>query len=50
MKMRPEVGEVSVSIDFITVVFPAPFGPRSPNTSPSFTSKDTESTALRPLG
>ena len=37
--MLPEVGMRRVSSMFIVVVFPAPFGPRSPNISPSFISR-----------
>src|SRR5208283_6066336 len=35
MRMLPNVGLSNVSIMFMIVVLPAPFGPRSPNISPS---------------
>src|SRR5215469_7204509 len=34
MLIRPTVGSISVASIFIVVVFPAPFGPMKPNTSP----------------
>src|ERR1044071_3357566 len=43
--MVPEVGCSRPTIILIVVVFPAPFGPRKPNTSPAYTSKLTLSTA-----
>jgi hypothetical protein len=36
---RPAVGRISSMMVRIIVVFPAPFGPRNPNTSPSRTSR-----------
>jgi hypothetical protein len=39
------VGRTSPSSSFTTVVFPAPFGPRKPNTSPRFTVIDSAFTA-----
>src|SRR5207244_12446219 len=41
----PDVGWRSVVSILIVVVFPAPFGPRKPNTSDLSTSKLTRSTA-----
>ena len=41
----PEVGMRSVVSILVVVVLPAPFGPRSPNNSPSWISKETSSTA-----
>ena len=43
MVALPEVGLISSSNVLIVVDFPAPFGPRKPNTSPSRTSKFTSS-------
>src|SRR3954451_19599472 len=42
---RPDVGFASVQSMLIVVVFPAPLGPRNPNTSPGSTSKLTPRTA-----
>src|SRR6059058_5859430 len=41
----PAVGLASVQSMLIVVVFPAPLGPRKPNTSPVATSKSTPLTA-----
>ncbi len=43
---EPEVGRTRVVSTPIVVVFPAPFGPSSPKTSPGATSKLTPSTAF----
>lgn len=43
----PDVGTTRVVRTPTVVVFPAPFGPSRPNTSPSPTSNDSPSTALR---
>jgi hypothetical protein len=43
----PEVGATSVPSVRTVVVFPAPFGPRNPNTSPWPTSKETSRKATR---
>ena len=43
---EPPVGRTRVVSTPIVVVFPAPFGPSSPNTSPGATSKLTPSTAF----
>ena len=45
---EPEVGARSVPRVRTVVVFPAPFGPRNPNTSPRATLNDTSATAVRP--
>src|SRR5216683_3158883 len=45
---RPEVGGMDPAIMLNRVVFPAPLGPMTPRISPSFSSRSTESTALRP--
>src|SRR5262249_21685558 len=42
---EPAVGTARVHSILIVVDFPAPFGPRSPNTSPCLTSKSTPRTA-----
>src|SRR5664279_667376 len=42
--MRPDVARYSPSNSRIVVDFPAPFGPRNPNTSPAATSKLTSVT------
>ncbi|MCL5984210.1 MAG: hypothetical protein M1143_01360 [Candidatus Thermoplasmatota archaeon] len=47
MLRLPEVGRMSVVIALMSVVFPAPFLPRSPKTSPFRTSKLTPSSAKR---
>src|SRR5438477_3125287 len=44
----PDVGATSVPRVRTVVVFPAPFGPRKPKTSPEVTVKDTSSKAVRP--
>ena len=44
---EPEVGAMSVPSVRTVVVFPAPFGPRNPNTSPWPTSKETSWNATR---
>src|ERR1035441_5530286 len=44
---EPEVGAMSVPSVRTVVVFPAPFGPRKPNTSPWPISKETSSNATR---
>ena len=44
----PELGAMSVPRARTVVVFPAPFGPRKPNTSPRPTLKVTSSNAIRP--
>ena len=44
---EPEVGAMSVPSVRTIVVFPAPFGPRNPKTSPCPTSKETSSKAMR---
>jgi hypothetical protein len=47
----PPVGRTLVVRTPTVVVFPAPFGPSSPNTSPGVTANDTPSTAFtRPFG
>ena len=46
-KTTPLVGESSVHSIFIVVVFPAPFGPKKPNISPSLTLKLTSFTAVK---
>src|SRR5919106_615681 len=43
----PEVGETRPSSIFIEVVFPAPLGPRKPNTSPCATCRVRPFTAAR---
>ena len=43
----PEVGAISVPSVRTVVVFPAPFGPRKPKTSPWATSKETSEKAVR---
>jgi hypothetical protein len=43
--MRPVSGGSSVIIVRIVVVFPAPFGPSKPNTSPCSSANVTSSTA-----
>jgi hypothetical protein len=45
--MSPSSGLINDNIDLIAVDFPAPFGPRKPNISPSFISKERLSTAFR---
>src|SRR3990172_2220492 len=45
----PSEGERRVQRMLMVVVFPAPFGPRKPKTSPSFTVKEMSSTAVRDL-
>lgn len=47
--ISPELVCIKPSIDFIVVVFPAPFGPRKPNISPDLTLNETSSTALKLL-
>jgi len=42
----PEVGSRSVAKILMSVVFPAPFGPRRPNSSPSRISRSTRSSAV----
>jgi len=42
---EPEVGAMSVPSARTVVVFPAPFGPRKPNTSPGATSIVSRSSA-----
>src|SRR5580658_8958535 len=44
---EPAVGAMRVPRIRTVVVFPAPFGPRNPNTSPRATVNDTSSTAVR---
>ena len=44
---EPEVGAMSVPSARTVVVFPVPFGPRKPNTSPWPISKETPSNATR---
>ena len=46
----PDDGESSVPSMRIVVVFPAPLGPRRPNTSPSAISNETPRTASTPPG
>ncbi len=43
----PDVGAISVPRIRTVVVFPAPLGPRNPNTSPRATLNDTSATAVR---
>src|SRR5580692_9798690 len=43
----PEVGAIRVPRVRTVVVFPAPLGPRNPNTSPRKTSKETSEKAVR---
>src|SRR5208337_2895892 len=45
-RTRPLVGGRNPVIIRIVVVFPAPLGPRKPNTSPSGTKKETSSTTF----
>ena len=47
MRAFPAVIGISVVIMRISVDFPAPFGPSSPKISPSFTLKETSSTAVK---
>src|ERR1700680_2037749 len=47
MLAEPEVGAISVPRVRTVVVFPAPFGPRKPNTSPGATVNDTSWNAVR---
>src|SRR5215211_5620164 len=49
MCMLPEVGAISVSNMRKVVDLPAPFCPRKPYTSPSFTVKERSFTASTPL-
>ena len=42
----PDVGGSNVVSILMSVVFPAPFGPSRPNTSPASTARDNASTAL----
>src|SRR5262249_44940848 len=44
---EPEVGAMRVPSVRTVVVFPAPFGPRNPNTSPRVISKETSWNAIR---
>ena len=44
---EPEVGAMRVPSVRTVVVFPAPFGPRKPNTSPCPTSNETSWNAIR---
>lgn len=46
----PEVGERSPERILVSVVFPAPFSPRSPRTSPGRTSRSTPLRATVPSG
>src|ERR1700761_293878 len=46
-RAEPDVGAISVPSVRTVVVFPAPFGPRNPNTSPWPISKDTSENATR---
>ena len=47
MEMVPDVGRRMSSIIRMHVVFPAPLGPRNPQTVPSGTVKETSFTALK---
>src|SRR5260221_2285459 len=47
MVTEPDVGLISPTSMRIVVVFPAPFGPRNPKTSPGFRAKETSSTIVR---
>src|ERR1700683_1160189 len=44
---EPDVGAISVPNVRTVVVFPAPLGPRNPNTSPCATENETSSKAVR---
>src|SRR5258706_1958666 len=44
---EPEVGAMRVPSVRTVVVFPAPFGPRKPKTSPRSTANETSSKAMR---
>src|SRR5680860_979259 len=44
---RPASGLSNPHIKLMDDVLPAPFGPRRPNTSPSYTARDRSSTAVR---
>src|SRR5665213_155422 len=44
---EPDVGAISVPRVRTVVVFPAPLGPRNPNTSPDATVNDTSWNAVR---
>ena len=46
MLALPEVGVMKPASMRMVVVFPAPFGPRNPSTSPGLTVKVTSSTAV----
>jgi hypothetical protein len=46
MWISPEVGGKSPATAFIKVDFPAPLAPMIPRTVPSFTSKETDFSAL----
>ena len=46
-RVSPSVGGCSPSMISRVVVFPAPLGPRIPNTSPCRTVNETPSTAVR---
>ena len=46
--MLPAVSCCNPSMHSSVVVFPAPFGPKIPKTSPSRTSNEMPSTAVRP--
>src|SRR5213083_95519 len=47
MVTLPAVGRMRPTSMRMVVVFPAPFGPRKPKTSPGWRSKETESTMVR---
>ncbi|KUN38462.1 hypothetical protein AQJ30_12895 [Streptomyces longwoodensis] len=47
-RTRPASGTRRPSTHSTVVVLPAPFGPRMPKTSPSWTAKETPSTTVRP--
>ena len=44
MRISPESGNKNPSIILIVVVLPAPLGPKNPNISPSYTSKEASFT------
>ena len=49
MVISPELRFLRPIMHSMVVVLPAPFGPRMPNTEPSSTRNETESTAFKGL-
>jgi hypothetical protein len=49
-RAAPELCRSSVTRILTVVVFPEPFGPRKPNTSPHPTAKETPASAVEPPG